>query len=657
MLVNTSGKNEKSLGTVLEISCFRAASPLDYRAELKRQYYTEYALIEAGQKGWKNCAGWRPVPFKARMPERGVRLNAGVFRDLYDTLVNEITYDAAVPHYCTDFAKDDIPEEDMKNWPGWSGWLPGSNEGRMLAGAAGVLRWDEDETLRKEMRAIVDKITGDIKARMREDGYVNYYEEKYSYAIRHTIDDWKDKTKYATPRAEWTERKNYDRVFLTRGLLAAAMAGNKDAPVLLRRFYDWFNSQEQYLKIMLCGSNATNGLPGGPLVYLSPCGKADDLITSMRYLDQDYWARALAEGHPQCFVDYPGERPHCYGLLSLEAFLDEYLATGDEKYGNAVRGGWEVFKNYYLHTGGFTAISEVPEPNRYYPGSNYITTKGTGEICGQVFWLWINQRLMQLHPREEQYALEAEEALFNTLLSSRQKGKIGSPGHIPLTGKKAVVSNPNGCCQVSSTMAIASMPQLIYMTDDSTLFVNLYIPSAFDSPFGKILTRTAFPASGTVDISIDPKNAESRFTLSLRIPRWAEGDTGIFVNGEYCGSGTGGKRFSMERQWKAGDTVSFTLAYKPRLVRYQGVDQESGGKPRYTVMYGPVLMAVLDPGCEERSYITHIPVEAETLPELLKPEKGEALHFRVPGTDYVFVPYWDIPDGSFFTCVPAVSAN
>ena len=95
--------------------------------------------------------------------------------------------------------------------------------------------------------------------------------------------------------------------------------------------YDWFNASP-YLPDMLEGSNATNGLPGGPLMYLSPVGVASDLIIAERYYDQDYSIHALRNRDQLSFSHYPGERPHCYALLGLEAFIDEYLATGHEKY-------------------------------------------------------------------------------------------------------------------------------------------------------------------------------------------------------------------------------------------------------------------------------------------------------------------------------------
>ena len=163
---------------------------------------------------------------------------------------------------------------------------------------------------------------------MRDDGYYNYYDERDSYAQLEGLH---------------SERKNYDRVFWTRGLLAAGMIGDARAYTLLRRMYDWFNASP-YLPDMLEGSNATNGLPGGPMMYLSPVGVANDLIVTERYYDQDYWIEALRHRETLCISHYPGERPHCYDLLGLEAFVDQYRATGASKYIDAAIGGWEILQ-------------------------------------------------------------------------------------------------------------------------------------------------------------------------------------------------------------------------------------------------------------------------------------------------------------------------
>ncbi|MDR0656874.1 MAG: glycoside hydrolase family 127 protein, partial [Treponema sp.] len=213
--------------------------------------------------------------------------------------------------------------------------------------------------------------------------------------------------------------------------------------------------------------------------------------------------------------------------------------------------------------------------------------------------------------------------------------------------------NSNSCCQVSSSMAVSALPQYIYMTSESTIFVNFFIASIFNSPFGKITMETDFPYSGEVGITVEPLQNAGRFNLSLRIPYWVEGDTAVQVNGSLVGIGVAGERFTLNRFWEKGDRVNFTLAFGPRLYRYTGVDQSPDNKPRYTMLCGPILMAVKDFLCKDGSVITHIDMDAGELLRVLKADKP--LHFPVPGTDYSFVPYWDVGDEGF-TCLPVISS-
>jgi hypothetical protein len=654
VLVNTGAKNAASRGTILETDCFKAPSPVDYRAELKAQYFTEYQIIHDNEKPWKPIETWKPVPYKAVMPERGVRLTGGVVRRLFDQNIAEVKYDFQIPHYCEGDPKEDLPEEDLRKLPCWSGWLAASNEGRMLAGAAGALRWEKDP----ELQEIVNKILKDIKGRMRDDGYYNYYPEENSYARVHVIENWIDRTTWCYGDAEYTERKNYDRVFWTRGLLTALMAGNLEAGTLLRRFYDWFNKQEKYLVDILRSANSANGVPGNPLVYLSPIGRAADMVTSQRYMDQDFWLKALGDGQPLAPVDYPGDRPHCYTLLTVEAFAYEYVATGDDRYYKALMGAWEIYNRYYKHAGGYISIGELSGPY-CAPGSNFISTHGTGETCGQVFWAWINQILMQLYPQEEKYTAQVEEVLYNTLVCGKVEGRIGNTGYISLHGKKGGFTNGNGCCQVSACIVDSAIPQWIYMTSETAVYVNLFAASVFDSPFGKITMETDFPYSGKVDIQIEPLPGAPRFELSIRSPYWALADVDVYVNGALASSGRPGERIALNRQWQEGDRVSFTLPVGPRLIKYTGVDQSPDGKSRYTMLYGPVLMAYTDPLCIGDDYIPHIAMEPEELLKSLKASPGKpgkagmSLRLAVPGTDNAFVPYWEAPNEGF-NCVPVI---
>jgi hypothetical protein len=636
------GKNDRSLGNKITLSGAAAVLPVDYPAELKKQMEAEYELIQTKQKLWKKPDEWKPVSYRANMPEHGVKLLPGIVRNTFDSNINNLKYCFTLPHYCEGENAPWLTLEEMK--AGWSGALPASNEGRMLGGAAGVLCWEENP----DMRAIVEKVVADIKARTRADGYYNYYTEERSYATDHWMHP-KDPSQEPNHDGQTSERKNYDRVFWTRGMLAAIQAGNPDAPVLLRRMYDWFNRQEQYLSHILVGGNATNGAPGGPLVYNSDIGKPDDIITSMRYFDQDFWFRSFAEAQPMAFSHYPGERPHCYDLLPVEAIADEYIATGDQKYLDALMGAWDIYNQYYKHTGGTSAICESGGP--YPPGTYYVTTGHTGETCGSVFWGWINQRLMQIYPNEEKYIAQIEELIYNTLVNCRDE-KGFTRYHIRLHGKKDGAVNENSCCQVSSTIAISSIPQYIYLTDIDGVFVNLFIPSVFDSDFGKLFMETDFPQSGKVSITVEPRQEGERFTISVRVPGWASGAVTALVNGKAAGSACSGERIVLNRAWKKGDVVSLVIPFGFSPVQYTGTDQAEGNLSRYTLLYGPILMA-LDGGGADDKNIPRLKTTPEKLIASLKPVQGKALHFPVPGTDYTILPYWDARETGF-TCVPII---
>jgi DUF1680 family protein len=436
-------------------------------------------------------------------------------------------------------------------------------------------------------------------------------------------------------------------------MLAAIQAGNPDAPVLLRRMYDWFNRQEQHLTHILLGANATNGTPGGPLVYHSEVGKPEDIITSMRYFDQDYWFKAFAEGQPMAFSHYPGERPHCYDLLPVEAIADEYIATGEQKYYDALMGAWEIYHRYYKHTGGLTGICEANGP--YPPGTLYITTGHNGETCGSVFWAWINQRLAQLYPNEEKYIAQIEEAIYNTLCNCRDERGY-TRYHIRMHGEKNGAGNENTCCQVSSTIMISSLPQYIYLSNSEGIFVNLFIPSRLDSDFGRLTMETKFPQSGAVSIVVEPRREGDRFAVSIRAPGWSAGPVTALVNGDPAGTACGGERIVLNRAWKNGDVISFTIPLGFRLLRYTGTDQAEDNLPRYTLLYGPLLMALDAAGSAPKAddeYIPRLRTTPEKLIASLKPAKDKELHFPVPGTDYVIMPCWDAKEDGF-TCAPLI---
>ena len=609
----------------IDVNRIQSAEPVIYPLEIARAMAAEYEQIQNGTKPYLKPEAWSPVANGAEVPLNGVRLTGGVLKDTFNRNIDYINHCFASPTYC--------------DGPGWGPWLPASNEGRMLAGAGNVLRWEEQA----DMRSIVDTIISAIEIRMRDDGYYNYYDEKDSYALNGGVN---------------SERKNYDRVFWTRGLLAAGAAGNPKAYKLLRRMYDWFNNSP-YLAWMLHGGNATNGLPGGPLIYLSPVGKEEDLLVTERYYDQDYWLEALKNRDPLCLSHYPGERPHCYDLLGLEAFVDEYRATGAQKYIDAVKGAWEVYYGNYRHVGGATAICEDTLSSTaeapYPPKSYYITTGHNGELCGSVFWINVNSRLLQLYPHEEKYATEIEESLYNIIMAA-QDSRGYRRYHSKLHGEKERPGCANTCCEVSSTGLMARIPEFVYAICDEGLYVNLYTPSEItwsqDGDDVTLATETGFPLEPAVSMTISTP-APKPMVIRIRVPSWAKEEMKVLAGGSEYLAETPGSYLALERTWSDGDTIAFTLPIGFTPIRYTGLDQIPGNYDRYALMYGPVLMALVG-DLEGPGGVPRIAAAPEDLPDLLSRVGESSLEHHIRGyPGYRYRPYWQI-DTEPFTCFPIV---
>jgi len=626
-------RNPDATDCYQDITCMQSITPISYPAEIAEAMVTEYEQIQNGTKAYLAPGSWSPVPNAANTPAGGVTLGPGILNDTFNRNIDYLNHCFSSPTYC-----DGI---------GWGQWLPASNEGRMLAGAGNTLRWGE----RADMRGIVDTIVSDIEDRMRDDGYYNYYDESDSYALTPGMMTAAIISGWLMPYMN-SERKNYDRVFWTRGLLAAGMAGNPRAYGLLRRMYDWFNNSP-YLPWMLLGSNATNGLPGGPLVHLSPAGRDDDLLVTERYYDQDYWMNELKNREPLCLSHYPGERPHCYDLLGLEAFVDEYRATGARKYIDAAEGGWDLYRDNFRHVGGATAICESGGP--YPPKSYYITTGHTGELCGSVFWVNINSKLLQLYPTQEKYAAEIEESIYNVVVAA-QDNKGYKRYHSRLHGKKDDPRCLSTCCEVSSTGLIARLPELIYSTCADGLYVHLYASSTIAWAQGgddvTLSTTTDFPFDPAVSMKISTPTPK-RMNVRTRVPYWAKGEMKVAVGGSDYVSGAPGSYLSLERTWSDGDTIGFKLPIGFTAVKYTGLDQIEGNYDRYALMYGPILMA-LQGDLHGPGGVPQIAVAPDDLPSLLRSVAGNPLEYDIGGyPGYRYVPYWKT-DTESFTCFPVV---
>jgi DUF1680 family protein len=138
------------------------------------------------------------------------------------------------------------------------------------------------------------------------------------------------------------------------------------------------------------------------------------------------------------------------------------------------------------------------------------------------------------------------------------------------------------------------------------------------------------------------------------------------VNGKPASAGIPGGYCHLEREWQAGDQVSFTLPMGFRMSRYQGYDQIAGYS-RYYLEYGPLLMALVGKSNFEHSIrILNDPTQPSAW---LKPVSGKPLHYQI-ATDkgywalredeawaekaFEYMPYYEVPQDQEFTAFPVI---
>jgi len=573
---------------------------------------------------------WSPVAYKAKTPTGDVQISDGLFKKTMDNnityLLSSFTLEELVRNFYVKAGKPVKPlEERLNNF--WFVDLPGQEAGRFLMGAGNTLRWIENTELRKRMDQIVDVID-ECK---EPDGYLMAYSKNKIFS---------------------GEYGAYTRSWVTHGLIEAGYAGNKKAFPLLRGFYDWFDTSCYLPEMLRRAGQGSQGIIPSTRAYFSPVGKPKDIEVVQRYFQENYWMELLANRDEKAIWLYPYDRPHNYLITAIEPYLDLYRATGAKKYLDAASGGWDLYHNNWEHVGGSIAICEGTD---LYPPKSYYLHRSTGELCGSVFWAFLNQRFHLLNPEEEKYVAEIEKSIYNNLIAN-QVGTTGIRYHAVLADHKDLNNRQpfsmSTCCEGQGTRMIGALPEFIYSVANDGVYVDLFAPSAirFATQAGTMSLKmvTRFPYDQNVQLSVNadkPINSKIR----IRVPSWAAHEMSVMVNGKKVVSGKPGTYVTLSRAWKTGDAISFTLPMEFKMTRYTGEERDPKHE-RYALEYGPILMAYVSMDGQKENLT--LPVSAEKLIKSLKGVAGKPLHFTVNANNsFEYMPYLEVQDESF-TCYP-----
>jgi DUF1680 family protein len=574
---------------------------------------------------------WKPVAYLAKAPLGGIEVGEGLFKkvmeDNAEYLLTAMTLDEMTRHFLRRAGKPAAPLASGRS-DQWFNTLPGSEAGHFLMGAGNSLRWIENPALRERMNQVVDVIDECKEA----DGFIMGY-----------------------PRAEIFKGENgaYVRSWVTHGLIEAGYAGNPKAFPLLRGYYDWFNTSCYLPELLRRTGQGTQGIIPSTRMYFTPVGKPEDLLVVQRYFQENYWMDQLAKREEKAIWLYPYDRPHNYLVTGIEPYLDLYRATGVKKYLDAALGGWDLYRDHWEHIGGLISISEGT--SLYPPDSNPL--RRGGELCGNVFWVRLNQRFHLLYPKEEKYVAEIEKSIYNTAIAN-QIGSKGIRYHARLVDHKDGGGSPyyhcmNTCCEGQGTRLFGSLPEYIYSLAADGIYVDLFADSKINFEVGgnplSLKTSTRFPYDPQVRIEVrtgKPVQAKIR----IRIPSWAVATMPVLVNDKEVMAGEPGTYVSLDRKWSDSDVISFTLPMGFRTTCYRGAESGFNDSAHYALEYGPILMALTGKVGGQDG----VNADPKQLSQSLRAIPGKPLHFEVMGNAHlIYQPYWELQDEPF-TCFPRI---
>jgi len=285
--------------------------------------------------------------------------------------------------------------------------------------------------------------------------------------------------------------------------------------------------------------------------------------------------------------------PQIIGALHI------YEAGGNVEYYRVAKNFWEICTHCYAYSiGGVAGARRKPdnpecfiaEPDTLF--ANGFSKKGQCETCATYNLLKLTRQLFMFDPNGK-YMDYYEQALYNHILASVAEDNPGNTYHVPLNpGARKHFGNArmNGfsCCNGTALESNTKLQDSIYFrsTDNSALYVNLYVPSTLTWPdrHVRIEQSTNFPYDDTTKLTF---TGGGEFTVHARVPHWAVRGFTVKVNGrEQKVEARPGTYLSLSRTWKDKDTIELTMPFGFRL--WPLMDQPNIA----SVFFGPVLLAV-----------------------------------------------------------------
>ncbi len=435
-----------------------------------------------------------------------------------------------------------------------------------------------------------------VRAAQQNDGYLNSY-----YTV-------------AEPENRWTDIAHGHEMYCAGHLFQAAVAvhrARRDDRLLqvARRLADHIDAT--------FGPGRRIATPGHPEIEMAlvelyrETGEARYLRLA-QFLVQQRGHGLLGPGRYNSSAYYQDRVPvreastlegHAVRAMYLATGVaDIYLETGDRTLLDALERQWQdmVAGKMYI-TGGLGSrhLGEAfGQPYELPSEAAYCETCAT---IGSIHWNW----RMLLATGEARFADLMERAFFNGFLSgvSLDGSRFFYVNPLTSQGSAEVLSRTTpermewhqvACCPPNVMRTLASLDDFFATSGDDGVQIHQYAPirlAAETAAGGRVVAcvETDHPWDGRVVLRIEEAPAGS-FTVSLRIPSWAEG-TEIDVNGSPAGAEPRPNTYvSLTRTWQTGDRVEMRLDMGPWLIAPHPRIESSRG--HLAIERGPIVYCI-----------------------------------------------------------------
>ncbi len=356
---------------------------------------------------------------------------------------------------------------------------------------------------------------------------------------------------------------------------------------------------------------------------------------------------------------------HAVRAVYMYAGMTDIAALyGDSGYREAIDKLWDnmVSRKMYI-TGGLGARHDGEAFGDNYELPNLTAYSETCAAIGGIYWA---DRMFRLTGNSTYFDI-AERMLYNNVIAgiSLEGTEFFYPNALESDGKykfnRGACTRQAwfdcSCCPTNLIRFIPFIPNLIYATQEDSLYINLFVANkaniALKNGNIHIEQETAYPWNEKVNLRVSTSQPLA-FTMKIRIPSWVQNEVtpgGLYsytnapgkpysvqINGKTVNGNLKNGYFEITREWKDGDRVELQFPMQVRTVEANPQVKDDIGK--FAVEYGPLVYCMEEIDNPEGMKPALLPqfTTVEWRPELLG--GINVIREKTAGSESLLIPYY-----------------